>query len=108
MRRVVVTGLGMVSPLGNTVEESWQGVKEGRSGIGPITYFDTEGYDCKIAGQLKDFDVSKWIDKKVLSAEFAERQRPFRNFFFVFLSAEYVRGLRTRAFGIILIKSGLS
>ncbi|MBE6350452.1 MAG: beta-ketoacyl-[acyl-carrier-protein] synthase II [Spirochaetaceae bacterium] len=64
MRRVVVTGLGMVSPLGNTVEESWQGVKEGRSGIGPITYFDTEGYDCKIAGQLKDFDVSKWIDKK--------------------------------------------
>lgn len=63
-RRVAVTGLGCISPLGNTVEETWKGIIEGRSGIGPITLFDTTDFSVKIAGEVKDFDVSKWIDKK--------------------------------------------
>lgn len=63
-RRVVVTGLGCVSPLGNTVEETWDGIKNGRSGIANITQFDTTNSDIKIAGEVKNFDVSQWIDKK--------------------------------------------
>ncbi len=56
MRRVVVTGLGLVTPLGNGVEHSWKGIVEGRSGIGPITTFDTEGYACTIAGEVPSVD----------------------------------------------------
>ena len=63
-RRVVVTGLGCVSPLGNTVEETWQGIKDGRSGIDKITLFDTSDFAVKIAGEVKNLDVSQWIDKK--------------------------------------------
>ena len=48
-RRVVVTGLGCVSPLGNSVEETWEGIKNGKSGIGQITLFDTTDYSVKIA-----------------------------------------------------------
>ena len=56
MRRVVVTGLGLVTPLGWGVEHSWKGIVEGRSGIGPITTFDTEGYGCTIAGEVPSVD----------------------------------------------------
>lgn len=56
MRRVVVTGLGLVTPLGNGVEHSWKGIVEGRSGIRPITTFDTEGYGCTIAGEVPSVD----------------------------------------------------
>jgi len=63
-RRVVVTGLGMVSPLGNTVAESWAGALAGKSGIGPITRFDTTGYPCRIAGSVPDFDASKYMPAK--------------------------------------------
>ncbi len=56
MRRVVVTGLGLVTPLGWGVEHSWKGIVEGRSGIGPITGFDTEGYGCTIAGEVPGVD----------------------------------------------------
>lgn len=63
-RRVVVTGLGCVSPLGNSVEETWAGIKEGRSGIDKITLFDTTDFSVKIAGEVKNFDVSQWVDKK--------------------------------------------
>ncbi|KPF82416.1 3-oxoacyl-ACP synthase [Brevundimonas sp. AAP58] len=56
MRRVVVTGLGLVTPLGNGVEHSWKGIVEGRSGIRPITTFDTEGYACTIAGEVPSVD----------------------------------------------------
>ncbi len=52
MRRVVITGLGLVTPLGTGVEHVWQGILEGRSGIGPITAFDTEGFGCTIAGEV--------------------------------------------------------
>jgi 3-oxoacyl-[acyl-carrier-protein] synthase II len=56
MRRVVVTGLGLVTPLGTGVEHSWKGIVEGRSGIGPITAFDTEGFGCTIAGEVPSVD----------------------------------------------------
>src|SRR5690606_31395297 len=56
MRRVVVTGLGLLTPLGWGVEHSWKGIVEGRSGIGPITCFDTEGYACTIAGEVPSVD----------------------------------------------------
>ena len=63
-RRVVITGVGAVTPVGNTAEEFWQGVLEGRSGIGPITRFDATGFDTRIAGELKGFDPLTYIDKK--------------------------------------------
>lgn len=56
MRRVVVTGLGLLTPLGWGVEHCWKGILEGRSGIGPITNFDTEGYACTIAGEIPSVD----------------------------------------------------
>src|SRR5690606_13077598 len=56
MRRVVVTGLGLLTPLGWGVEKSWDGIVQGRSGIGPITAFDTEGYGCTIAGEVPSVD----------------------------------------------------
>ena len=64
-RRVVVTGLGAITPIGNNVEEFWQGLKEKKVGIGPITYFDTTDYKAKLAGQVKDFDPKKHMDPKV-------------------------------------------
>jgi len=63
-KRVVVTGMGAVSPLGSTVEELCAGLKAGRSGIGPITMFDTAGFDVTIAGEAKGFDPTRWMDKK--------------------------------------------
>ena len=54
-RRVVVTGLGAVTPIGNTVEEFWDGIKEGKVGIGEITKFDTTEYKVKIAAEVKEF-----------------------------------------------------
>ncbi|MEF2155848.1 beta-ketoacyl-ACP synthase II [Luteimonas sp. FXH3W] len=63
-RRVVVTGLGTVSPLGNDLASTWQGILDGRSGIGPVTHFDTEGFTTKIAGKVKDFDPTQWINSK--------------------------------------------
>jgi 3-oxoacyl-[acyl-carrier-protein] synthase II len=63
-RRVVVTGLGAVTPLGNTVQETWAGVCAGRSGIGPITKFNAEGFATRIAGELKNFDHLIYINKK--------------------------------------------
>lgn len=63
-RRVVVTGLGCISPLGNSVSETWDGIKKGKSGISQVTLFDTNNFEVKIAAEVKDFDVTKWIDKK--------------------------------------------
>ncbi|CCK76176.1 3-oxoacyl-[acyl-carrier-protein] synthase 2 [Oleispira antarctica RB-8] len=59
-RRIVVTGLGMISPLGNTVEDSWQSLVAGKSGIGKIESFDSEGFATQIAGQVKNFDVTQY------------------------------------------------
>jgi len=63
-RRVVVTGVGLLSPLGIGTEASWEGLRRGRSGIGPITRFDTAGFSCRIAGEVKGFDPAKYIEKK--------------------------------------------
>jgi 3-oxoacyl-[acyl-carrier-protein] synthase II len=62
--KVVVTGMGAISPIGNSVEEFKQSLIAGKSGIGKITQFDTTGFDVTIAGEVKDFDPSQWIDKK--------------------------------------------
>ncbi|MCL1920056.1 MAG: beta-ketoacyl-ACP synthase II [Kiritimatiellaeota bacterium] len=62
--RVFVTGLGVVSPIGNTVEEFWTSVQDGTCGIGPITKFDASRVDAKIAGEVKGFDITKYVDAK--------------------------------------------
>jgi 3-oxoacyl-[acyl-carrier-protein] synthase II len=63
-QRVVITGLGAMSPLGQTVAEFWAGLVAGRSGIAPITHFDPEDMPTKIAGEVKGFDPTKWINFK--------------------------------------------
>ena len=63
-RRVVVTGLGMVSPLGNSVEESWRALLAGESGAGPITLFDAGGYSTRFACEVKELDVGSFVDRK--------------------------------------------
>ena len=63
-RRVVVTGMGMISPIGHTVEESWQAAVAGRSGIGLNEYFDTTDYSVKICGAVRDFDISAYMNPK--------------------------------------------
>ena len=63
-RRVVVTGLGIVSPLGNDLATSWDGIVNGRSGIGPITHFDASAFTTRIAGEVRDFDIGKWVSPK--------------------------------------------
>jgi len=63
-RRVVVTGLGMITPLGSSVEKTWEGIRAGRSGIGPITRFDTTGLETTIAGEVRDFEPTDYMDRK--------------------------------------------
>lgn len=63
-RRVVVTGLGCISPVGNTVESAWKQLLEGKSGITRITKFDAEKFASQVAGEVKDFDVTQWISAK--------------------------------------------
>jgi len=63
-RRVVVTGMGLVIPIGIGVETAWRNVCEGKSGIGPLTRFDTNGFETKIAGEVKNFNPELYIDKK--------------------------------------------
>jgi 3-oxoacyl-[acyl-carrier-protein] synthase II len=74
-RRVVITGLGIVSPVGNTVEESWQSVLAGRSGIGPVTKFDASTFPTRFAGEVKNFDIGSY-----LSAKDARRMDTFIHF----------------------------
>ena len=63
-RRVVVTGMGAITPIGNDVESFWKGLKEKKLGFGPITYFDTTEYKAKLAAEVKDFDPKKYMDPK--------------------------------------------
>jgi 3-oxoacyl-[acyl-carrier-protein] synthase II len=65
-RRVVVTGVGLVCALGIGTDESWKNLVAGQSGVGTITLFDTTGFDCTIAGEVKNFDPFRWIEKKEL------------------------------------------
>ena len=64
MKRVVVTGLGAITPIGNNVEEFWNGIKEGKVGIGPITKVDTEGFKVHLAAEVKDFVAKERMDVK--------------------------------------------
>lgn len=63
-KRVVVTGLGAVTPIGNTLQEYWEGLLSGRNGIGPITLFDPSSHSCRIAGEVKGFDPHDYLEKK--------------------------------------------
>src|SRR3546814_4039422 len=63
-RRVVITGLGILSPVGNGLAASWDGIVNGRSGIGPITHFDASAFATRILGQVKGFDPPEWIAPK--------------------------------------------
>ena len=73
-RRVVITGLGVVSPVGLDVETTWQNLLSGRSGLGPITLFDTSNHIVRIAGEVKDFDPKEYMDYKMArrSGRFAQ------------------------------------
>lgn len=75
MRRVVVTGLGCVSPLGNSVEETWDGIKAGKSGVGMITRYDTTNFKVKYAAEVKNFDAEKYMDGKA-----ARKMAPFTKY----------------------------
>lgn len=66
-RRVVVTGVGAVTPLGNTAFETWNGMKNGRNGIAPITGFDTEKFKAKLAAEVKGFDPAEYLDTNEIS-----------------------------------------
>lgn len=63
LRRVVVTGMGVISPVGNTVDTCWNNLIQGVHGIGPITYFDTTNYKAKLAAEVKDFDPKAYMEK---------------------------------------------
>lgn len=63
-RRVVITGIGAVTPLGNSVEETWANVKAGKSGVGPLTRIDAEKFPAKVAAEVKDFDIEQYIERK--------------------------------------------
>ena len=63
-RRVVITGIGAVTPLGNTIEETWENIVAGNSGVGPLTRLDVEKFPVKIAAEVKDFDIEQYIEKK--------------------------------------------
>jgi 3-oxoacyl-[acyl-carrier-protein] synthase II len=63
-RRVVVTGLGLISPVGNTVPEAWDHILAGRSGIGAITKFDPKGFSCQVAGEVKGFNIEDYVSAK--------------------------------------------
>ena len=73
--RVVVTGMGAITPIGNDVESFWQGLKDKTVGIGPITYFDTTEYKCKLAAEVKGFDPKQYMDAKA-----ARRMEAFSQF----------------------------
>lgn len=64
MKRVVVTGMGAITPIGNSIDAFWESVKAGKIGFDRITYFDTADYKCKLAAQVKDFDAAEYMDKK--------------------------------------------
>ena len=64
MKRVVVTGMGAITPIGNSIDAFWESVKAGKIGFDRITYFDTTDYKCKLAAQVKDFDAAEYMDKK--------------------------------------------
>jgi len=63
-RRVVVTGMGIVSPVGNSIDVAWNNIVNGNSGIDQLTHFDTTNFACTIAGEIRDFEIEQYITKK--------------------------------------------
>ena len=63
-KRVVVTGLGAITPVGNTVKDFWSGLISGKNGVGPITHFDSTNYKTRFAAEVKDFDPLNYFDRK--------------------------------------------
>ena len=63
-RRVVVTGLGILSPLGLDLASNWDAIRHGRSGIGPITHFNVDAFPARIAGEVRGFDPTQWVTPK--------------------------------------------
>ena len=106
-RRVVITGMGAVTPLGNDVPTFWQGLREGRCGIGPITHYDTSSQKVKLAGEVKDLPVAEYIDAKA-----AKRMDPFTQFAIIAAKQAYQQAGLTpenvdaERFGV-LISSGI-
>ena len=78
-RRVVVTGVGMVTPIGKDVEQTWKALQEGRSGVGPITLFEADTFPTRIAAEIHDFDLSQYLDNAsewpALSIRYLRSQR---------------------------------
>ncbi|MBI1259366.1 MAG: beta-ketoacyl-ACP synthase II [Chloroflexi bacterium] len=84
-RRVVVTGMGVISPLGHSVEETWENIKAGKSGVGMITHFDSTDYQVKIAAEIKNWDATKYMSAKDV------RRRDLNEQYSVAASQEAVR-----------------
>ena len=63
-RRVVITGIGAITPLANNAEDTWQAIKEGKSGVGPLTRVDASLFNCSVAAEVKDFNIEQYIDRK--------------------------------------------
>ena len=74
-RRVVITGMGAITPIGNSVQDFWEGIKEGKCGIDTITKFDTTDFKVKLAAEVKGFNPEEYFDKKVLSVNKQITQR---------------------------------
>ena len=80
LKRVVVTGLGALTPIGNTLPEYWNNLKSGKSGAAPITRFDAKLYKTKFACEVKDFDIGNFMDRKE-----ARKMDPFAQFLITLL-----------------------
>ena len=74
MRRVVVTGMGVISPVGNDLESFWNNLTEGKNGVGMITRFDTTEQKVKVAAEVKDFEPTKYIEKSQVISQVAASQ----------------------------------
>jgi len=99
--RVVVTGMGVVSPLGNSVSAFWEGLLAGRSGIGPLTRCSTEGQRCRIAGQVRDFDITAYLSEKE-----ARRLDPFCHYALA-AATEAVRQAGLAGGGVVPERAGV-
>jgi 3-oxoacyl-[acyl-carrier-protein] synthase II len=84
--RVVITGLGAITPVGNNVETFWQAIKKGQNGIARITAFDPEGFKATLAAEVKDFEAEKFLDKK-------EAKRMDRYCQFALVAAKIIRAM---------------
>ena len=73
--RVVVTGMGAITPIGNDVESFWSAIKSNTVGIAPITHFDTADFKCKLAAEVKDFDPKQYMDPKTASSQWQQQRK---------------------------------